>query len=180
MTGRDNRDTPMTQTSDFSISKPTRTSSTGSMTAKPSSVSPMPAQSRLPSPIDDLTVPLVRLPASVMPICNGQSTPRQVVDSRHAQKYVRCLDTDFSNRESRAPPGDRHDKAHCRPWLPDTARHIVPANVFPAIRHLRQCASNSHCRGQRAPPRRHVARRQYCPDLSASTRPGLAASIALW
>jgi len=37
-------------------------------------VSPMPAHSRLPMPIADLTVPPISPPASVMPRCSGQST----------------------------------------------------------------------------------------------------------
>ena len=36
-------------------------------------VSPIPAQSRLPMPIADFTVPVRFPPASVMPICSGRS-----------------------------------------------------------------------------------------------------------
>jgi len=42
-------------------------------TREASKVSPMPAHSREPMPIDDLTVPVRRAPASVMPRCSGQS-----------------------------------------------------------------------------------------------------------
>ncbi len=58
----------------FSISKPTRTSSSGSAESETRMVSPIPAQSRLPMPIELFTVPPIRPPASVMPRCNGQST----------------------------------------------------------------------------------------------------------
>ena len=44
--------------SDFSMSKPTLTSSTGSADSETRIVSPMPAHSSMPMPIDDLTVPL--------------------------------------------------------------------------------------------------------------------------
>ncbi len=36
-------------------------------------VSPIPAQSRLPMPIEDFTVPVRKAPASVIPRCSGQS-----------------------------------------------------------------------------------------------------------
>ena len=35
-------------------------------------VSPIPDHNKLPRPIDDLTVPALRLPASVIPMCRGQ------------------------------------------------------------------------------------------------------------
>ena len=44
--------------SDFSMSKPTLTSSTGSADSDTRIVSPIPAHSSMPSPIEDLTVPL--------------------------------------------------------------------------------------------------------------------------
>ena len=53
--------------SDFSMSKPTLTSSTGSADSETRIVSPIPDHSSMPSPIEDLTVPLRRPPASVMP-----------------------------------------------------------------------------------------------------------------
>ncbi len=43
--------------SDFRMSQPTSTSSSGSADSDTRIVSPMPAQSRLPRPIDDFTVP---------------------------------------------------------------------------------------------------------------------------
>ncbi len=57
--------------SDFSISKPTLTSSTGSADSETRIVSPIPAHSSVPIPIDDLTVPLRKPPASVMPRWSG-------------------------------------------------------------------------------------------------------------
>ena len=48
--------------SDFSISKPTLTSSTGSAESDTRIVSPMPDHSSMPSPIEDLTVPLRKAP----------------------------------------------------------------------------------------------------------------------
>mmetsp|Transcript_34626 Transcript_34626/g.44621 ORF Transcript_34626/g.44621 Transcript_34626/m.44621 type:complete len:201 (+) Transcript_34626:83-685(+) len=59
--------------SDFSISKPTLTSSTGSSERDTRIVSPIPIQSRLPMPMDDFTVPIRRPPASVIPRCKGAS-----------------------------------------------------------------------------------------------------------
>ncbi len=46
-------------------------SSTGSADSETRIVSPMPAHSSEPMPIDDLTVPVRRPPASVMPRCSG-------------------------------------------------------------------------------------------------------------
>ena len=59
--------------SDFRMSKPTLTSSTGSADSETRMVSPMPAHSRLPMPMADLTVPDVSPPASVTPRCSGAS-----------------------------------------------------------------------------------------------------------
>ena len=59
--------------SDFRMSKPAFTSSTGSAASETRMVSPMPAHSSEPMPIDDLMVPERRAPASVMPTCSGQS-----------------------------------------------------------------------------------------------------------
>ena len=59
--------------SDFRMSKPTRTSSTGSADSETRMVSPMPPHSSMPMPMEDLTVPLIMPPASVMPTCRGQS-----------------------------------------------------------------------------------------------------------
>jgi hypothetical protein len=55
------------------MSKPTLTSSTGSAARLTRMVSPIPAQSRLPMPIADFTVPVRSAPASVIPRCSGQS-----------------------------------------------------------------------------------------------------------
>src|SRR5215470_12881891 len=57
--------------SDFSISKPALTSSTGSAESDTRIVSPIPDHSSIPSPIEDLTVPLRRPPASVIPRWSG-------------------------------------------------------------------------------------------------------------
>ena len=57
--------------SDFSMSKPTLISSTGSAESETRIVSPIPAQSSMPMPIEDLTVPPRSPPASVMPRCSG-------------------------------------------------------------------------------------------------------------
>jgi hypothetical protein len=57
--------------SDFSISKPTLTSSTGSADSDTRIVSPIPDHNSMPSPIDDLTVPLRKAPASVIPRWSG-------------------------------------------------------------------------------------------------------------
>ena len=57
----------------FRISNPTRTSSTGSAERLTLIVSPIPIQSRLPSPIADFTVPVVNPPASVIPRWIGAS-----------------------------------------------------------------------------------------------------------
>ena len=59
--------------SDLRMSQPTCTSSSGSADSETRSVSPMPAQSSEPSPIEDFTVPARLPPASVMPICSGWS-----------------------------------------------------------------------------------------------------------
>ena len=59
--------------SDFRISYPTFTSSTGSADSDTRIVSPIPDQSRLPSPIADFTVPATRPPASVIPRWIGAS-----------------------------------------------------------------------------------------------------------
>jgi hypothetical protein len=67
----DHRDPAPAQPSDFSMSKPTLTSSTGSADSETRIVSPIPAHSSMPMPIDDLTVPLRSPPASVMPRCSG-------------------------------------------------------------------------------------------------------------
>ena len=57
--------------SDFSISKPTLTSSTGSADSDTRIVSPIPDHSSMPSPIEDLSVPLRRAPVSVIPKWSG-------------------------------------------------------------------------------------------------------------
>ena len=57
--------------SDFRISKPALTSSTGSAESEIRIVSPIPDHNSMPSPIEDLTVPLRNAPASVMPRCTG-------------------------------------------------------------------------------------------------------------
>jgi hypothetical protein len=57
--------------SDFRISKPALTSSTGSADSEMRIVSPMPDHSSMPSPMEDLTVPLRRAPASVIPRWSG-------------------------------------------------------------------------------------------------------------
>ena len=59
--------------SDFSISKPTFTSSTGSADSDTRIVSPIPIHSRLPSPTADFTVPDISPPASVIPRWIGAS-----------------------------------------------------------------------------------------------------------
>ena len=59
--------------SDFKISNPTLTSSTGSADKETRNVSPIPIHKRLPKPIADFIVPLVRPPASVIPRCMGAS-----------------------------------------------------------------------------------------------------------
>ncbi len=58
---------------DFRMSQPTWTSSSGSADSDTRMVSPIPAQSRLPSPIALFTVPARLPPASVMPMCSGWS-----------------------------------------------------------------------------------------------------------
>ena len=58
---------------DFKISKPTLTSSQGSDDNETRIVSPIPLSSKFPIPIEDFTVPARKLPASVIPTCNGQS-----------------------------------------------------------------------------------------------------------
>ena len=57
--------------SDFNISKPTFTSSTGSADKETRIVSPIPSIRSMPSPIEDLTLPGIKLPASVIPKCKG-------------------------------------------------------------------------------------------------------------
>ena len=59
--------------SDFRISKPTLISSTGSAASDTRMVSPMPAHSIEPMPIELFTVPVRVAPASVTPRCSGQS-----------------------------------------------------------------------------------------------------------
>jgi hypothetical protein len=59
-------------------------------------VSPMPAHSIEPMPIDDLTVPVRRAPASVTPRCSGQSMALgQLVIGRHRHERVRRLHRDL-------------------------------------------------------------------------------------
>ena len=55
----------------FKISIPTFTSFTGLSDKETLIVSPIPSLRRLPIPIDDFTVPVIRLPASVIPKCKG-------------------------------------------------------------------------------------------------------------
>ena len=75
--------------SDFRMSKPTRTSSTGSADSDTRMVSPMPLHSSMPMPMEDLTVPEIMPPASVMPTCSGQSiASRQRLIGRHRQERV--------------------------------------------------------------------------------------------
>jgi len=59
--------------SDFSRSKPTLISSTGSAARLTRMVSPMPAHSRLPMPIDDFTVPVRSAPSLGDPQVQRQS-----------------------------------------------------------------------------------------------------------
>ena len=56
---------------DFKISLPILTSFTGSSYKETLKVSPIPSINKAPSPIEDLTLPLTKLPASVIPMCNG-------------------------------------------------------------------------------------------------------------
>ena len=53
--------------SDFKISKPTLTSFTGSDASDTRIVSPIPSLNNIPIPIEDLTVPERKEPASVIP-----------------------------------------------------------------------------------------------------------------
>ena len=55
----------------FKISMPTLTSFIGSSDKDTLIVSPIPSLRRLPIPMDDFTVPVIRLPASVIPKCKG-------------------------------------------------------------------------------------------------------------
>ena len=59
--------------SDFRMSKPTFTSSSGSAAREMRMVSPMPSSSRPPSAMADFTVPERNTPASVTPRCRGLS-----------------------------------------------------------------------------------------------------------
>ena len=56
---------------DFRISKPTLISSTGSAANETRNVSPIPCDNNMPRPTADLTLPLRKPPASVIPKCNG-------------------------------------------------------------------------------------------------------------
>ena len=56
---------------DFKISFPTLISSTGSSDRDTLIVSPIPSNSNVPSPIEDLILPGMKLPASVIPKCSG-------------------------------------------------------------------------------------------------------------
>ena len=62
---------PNLSPSDLSRLRATLTSSTGSAASETRSVSPMPAASRMPSPAALLMVPVMRVPASVMPRWSG-------------------------------------------------------------------------------------------------------------
>ena len=55
----------------FNISIPTFTSLIGFSDNDTLIVSPIPSFRRLPIPIEDFTVPCIRLPASVIPKCKG-------------------------------------------------------------------------------------------------------------
>ena len=57
--------------SDFKISLPILISFTGSSDRDTLIVSPMPSKSKTPKPIEDFTLPGIKLPDSVMPKCNG-------------------------------------------------------------------------------------------------------------
>jgi len=56
---------------DFKISYPILTSSTGFADYETLMVSPIPSISKIPIPIEDLILPEVKLPASVIPKCKG-------------------------------------------------------------------------------------------------------------
>ena len=56
---------------DFKISFPILISCTGSSEREIRIVSPIPSKSKEPTPIEDLTLPDKKLPASVIPRCNG-------------------------------------------------------------------------------------------------------------
>ena len=56
---------------DFKISKPVLTSLTGSYVNEHLIVSPIPSINKIPIPIDDLMLPGIRLPASVIPRWRG-------------------------------------------------------------------------------------------------------------
>ena len=56
---------------DFKISLPIFISLTGSSESEILIVSPIPSKSSVPSPIDYFTLPEIKLPASVIPRCNG-------------------------------------------------------------------------------------------------------------
>ena len=57
--------------SDFKISLPTLISSTGSSESETLIVSPIPSNNKFPKPIEDFMLPGIKLPASVIPRCNG-------------------------------------------------------------------------------------------------------------
>ena len=59
--------------SDFKISLPILISLTGSSDNETLIVSPIPSRSKTPRPIDDFTLPGIKLPDSVIPRCNGYS-----------------------------------------------------------------------------------------------------------
>ena len=56
---------------DFNISLPILTSLTGSSDNETLIVSPMPSKRSVPKPIEDLMLPEIKLPASVIPKCKG-------------------------------------------------------------------------------------------------------------
>jgi len=58
------------------ISQPTRTSSSGGAVSETRRVSPIPSDSRMPRPTDDLMVPESDVPASVTPMWSGYGTSR--------------------------------------------------------------------------------------------------------
>ena len=56
---------------DFKISLPIFISLTGSSERETLKVSPIPSRSNIPNPIEDFTLPGIKLPDSVIPKCNG-------------------------------------------------------------------------------------------------------------
>ena len=114
--------------SDFSMSKPTLISSTGSAESETRIVSPMPAHSSEPMPIDDLTVPVRRRAglgdAEMQRVVAGLG---QLLIGGDGEEDVGRLHADLELVEVVVLAGCGRGRARSRPSPPGRARRTSPA-----------------------------------------------------